>query len=405
MNFSYKARTKEGRIQKGILEATNRKAALDVLEKYGLFVTLLKESTRKPFFSKAIGFGKIVSQKDLVIFTRQLSTMFKSAIPPLEALRAQVVQTDNPRFREKVLRMAEAIERGSSLSQAFAMFPKIFNTFYVSIIKSGEATGKVADSLVYLADHLERDYNFNQKVKGAMLYPIFVIIVFFGAGLIAIFFIVPKLTEILKGFGEDLPILTRMLMWFAGFISKGGWIVVLGLIIPAPILFFIIRRMPEAKRGWHKISLKLPLLGDFYRKLYLTRFAENLSVLITAGLPITQALKITKDIITNTVYKGILADAELKVSRGEKISSVLTKHGQYFPAFVTQMISTGEETGRLDKTLMEMVRFYRQEIERATERLTTLLEPILIIVLGAAVAFLAFAIFVPLFNIGLGSGM
>ena len=201
-----------------------------------------------------------------------------------------------------------------------------------------------------------------------------------------------------------MPWMTRGLMWLADFISKGGWIVAPIILIPLFIAPFYFRKSLPARKFLHRYSLRLPLLGEYFKKIHITRFAENLSVLMAAGLPIVQALKITKGIITNTFYKKALAEAEELVARGEKISLVLGKHPKLFPAFVIQMISTGEETGQLDKTLMDLVVFYRGEIERTTEQLTTLLEPIMILVLGVAIAILAFAVFIPLFNMGLGGG-
>ncbi len=403
MNFSYKARTEEGKVQKGTIEASNRQTALDILEKYGFYATVLKQQRTKGLFSKSLVIGREVPRKDLVLFTRQVGTMMKSAIAPLESFRAQVVQIDNPRFRTKILKIAEAIERGSTLSQAFSLFPKVFNPFFISIIKAGEAAGKVADSLDYLSNHLEEEYNFNQKVKGAMFYPLFVIVVFMGSMLVVLFFIVPKLTVILESFNpEDLPFLTKGLIALGGFIKKGGWIViivVLGLMVGS-IPFLL--RSKKVRRWYDRVSLRAPMLGDFYKKIQLSRFAENLSVLISAGLPIIKALTITKDIMSNSVYKDIVKKAEEAVTRGEKISGILSAYPKQFPSFVTQMVLTGEKTGRLDKTLMDMVRFYKGEIERTTEKLTTMLEPILILALGIGIAILAFAVFIPLFNVGMG---
>jgi len=402
MKFSYKARTKEGKIQRGTIETSSRKAALGILEKYGFYVTSLKERSRERFLGKEISLVRRISQKDIAIFTRQFAVMLKSAIPPVEALKAQVAQTGNSKFREKILKMAESIETGSALSQAFSLYPKVFNPFYVSIIKSGEATGKVGDSLNYLADHLESDYNLYQKIKGAMIYPVFVVMVFVAAFFLVTFFIVPKLTEILKDFGGKLPLVTRLLIFLSGFVRKGGWILIL-LILGG--LFFLpqyLKRSRQTNKFYDKISLKVPVLGDFNKKIYLTKFAENLSVLISAGLPITQALKITRDIIDNSIYKNIIKEAEERVARGERISSVLSEHPKQIPPFLCQMISTGEKTGRLEETLMDVVNFYRQEIERTTANLTSILEPVLILVLGIGVAILAISIFIPLFKIGMG---
>lgn len=388
-----------------MVEASTEKVALDILEKYGLYVTSLKKESGRNLLNLQLSLFKRISQKDVVVFTRQFGVMLKSAIPPLKALRAQVAQTSNSSFREKILRMAEGIETGSSLSQVFAIHPQVFDPFYISIIKSGEATGKVADSLNYLADHLERDYNLRQKVRGAMIYPAFIIVVFIGAFFLVTFFIVPKLTEILRSFSGKLPISTRMLIFLSDFVKKGGWILLFVLI---GVLFFLpqyLKRAAKTKKYYDTFILKVPILGPFLKKVFLVRFAENLSVLISAGLPITQALSITKEIMGNAVYEDILAKIEERVSKGEKISSICREYPKYVTPFVAQMVSTGEETGRLENTLMDVVNFYREEIERTTDNLTSILEPLLILVLGIGIAILAVSIFIPLFKIGMGGMM
>ena len=401
MKFYYRARTKEGRIQSGVIEAFSKKGALDVLEKYGFYVTALKEAGRVTFFQQKI-FAKKPAIKDIVIFTRQLSVMLRSAIPPVESLRTQVTQAESSDFREAILKIAEMVETGSSLSQAFSSHPKIFNTFYVSCVKSGEASGKVADSLDYLAQHLESEYELQAKIKGAMLYPIMVITVALGVTALVIFFIIPRLTSVLEEMAEELPASTRVMMSFSSFIREGGWILILIFFVGLIFLFQYFRRSEEGKDFWDKASLKIPLFGDFYKKIYLTRFAENLSVLIAAGLPIIQALKITADVIDNSFYKKIIKKTEEKVARGETISSVLSRYPEQIPSFLTQMVSTGEETGRLENTLMDVVNFYKGDLDRFINNLTKILEPMLMLFLGGLVGILVISIFIPLFQIGLG---
>lgn len=402
MRFSYKARTKEGKIQRGSIEAFSRKSALDILEKYKLYVTALKKETKVGFLSKKVALGRRINPRDVAIFTRQFAVMLRSGISPVEALRGQVAQITNPEFREKILTMAESVEGGGALSQAFSLNPKIFSSFFVNIVRSGEATGKVAQSLTYLADHLEREYNLHQQIKGAMIYPAFIIVVFIGAFFLIVFFIIPKLTEVLEGFGGKIPLLTKLIISFSEFTRKGGWILIFLIF---GFLFFIpqyLKRSREKRGIYDKIILRLPILGEFNKKIYLTRFSENLSVLIKAGLPITQALKVTEEIIENVVYKKIINETREKVARGEKISSVFSQYPEQIPFFVSQMISTGEETGKLDETLMNVVMFYRQEIARTTENLTSILEPLLIGILGVGIGILAVSIFIPLFKMGLG---
>lgn len=401
MKFFYKARNQAGQEQKGEIEASSKKAALDILEKHGLYVISLQASggfRLKLAFNLTTG----ISSKDLVMFTRQFSIMLKSAIPPLEALRALISQITNQAFKQKLIKMAEALETGSSLSRALSLESKIFNPFYVNMVKSGEATGKMADALDYLAEHLERDYNLKGKIRGAMIYPAFVISAFMGAFFLATFFIIPRLTQILTSFQGKLPLSTKLIMGMAAFVRGGGWVLVLVFFLLLFVAPFILKHFPATKKVYDKYILKMPIMGSFKKKVYLTQFSENLSVLVAAGLPITQALKITKDIIGNTTYQFILERAEDRVSRGEKISSVLGGFPEQFPAFVTQMVSTGEETGRIEDTLINVVKFYQEDLSRTAENLTAILEPILILCLGAGIGVLAVGLFLPLFKIGMG---
>ncbi|MCL5010888.1 MAG: type II secretion system F family protein [Patescibacteria group bacterium] len=408
MKFVYKARTRGGEVREGILDAPSQRAALDVLEKYGLYVTYLSEGKKKKGAAilsmniSFLGFLRRVPRKELTIFTKQVGVMLKSAIPPLKTLRAQVAQTKNTLFREAILKIAEGVEAGNSLSQAFSLHPDIFDSFYVNILKSGEVTGKVADSFAYLADHLEREYNLQQKVKGAMIYPVFIIAVFIGAFFLVMFFIIPKLVEVMKAFSGKLPLSTRMLMAISDFVRKGGWIIMFALVIAIVIVLIYSKKTPKVKNFYDKLILRIPALNTFFKKLYLVRFCENLSVLISAGLPITQALGITRDIISSSVYKGILAVIEDRVSRGEKISAIAQEYPLYITPFVAQMIATGEETGRLESVLMDVVHFYQKDIERASENLMAILEPALILVLGVGIAVLAVSVFLPLYQMGAG---
>jgi len=288
------------------------------------------------------------------------------------------------------------------LSRAFSMFPDVFDPFYIGVIKSGEVTGKLADSLGYLAEHLEREYNLNQKLRNAMIYPIFVILVFIAVFLLAIFFIIPKLIEVLEAFGGELPLITRLVISFTDFFKKGGWLIIVGVLAVLFFLPFYLKRSEVSKRFYDRFLLKIPIIGDLTKKVYLTRFAENLSVSLATGLPITQALKITQDIINNYVYQEIIKETKERVAKGESISSVFSRYPEEIPAFLLQMISTGEKAGKLDETLMEVVRFYREEIDRLTSTIFSIIEPLIILVLGIGIAVLVFSIFIPLFKIGLG---
>ena len=401
MKFSYKARTKEGKVQKGMIEAFSKTGALSVLEKYGFYVTSLEEAKKLSFFQQEI-FPQKVLLKDITVFTRQLSIMLKSAISPVEALRTQVSQAENQKFREKILKIAEMVETGSSLSQAFSTYPDIFDSFYVNCIRSGEASGKVADSLIYLAEHLESEYNLRSKIKGAMIYPIVVITASIAVFGLVMFYIVPRMTDVLKDLSGELPASTRAIIFLSDFTKGGGWILIVAFLGSLFLIPEYLKHSEKGKKFYERISLKLPMIGDFNKKVYLSRFSENLSVLIAAGLPITQALKITRKIIGNSIYEEIIRNAEERVARGETISSVLSRYPKEIPSFLVQMVSTGENTGKLEYTLKNVVDFYQGDIERFVNNIAKIIEPVMIIILGIMVGILVISIFVPLYQLSSG---
>jgi type IV pilus assembly protein PilC len=265
------------------------------------------------------------------------------------------------------------------------------------LIKTGEASGKISDSLYFLSDHLEREHDISSQITGAMIYPAFVIVVMLVVIPMVIFFVMPKLVDLLKQTTVKPPVFTQMMIDFYSFLASYGWIILVGFFL---LVLFIVYYFTtkEGKKRYDELSLKTPILGGFLKKTFLIRFAESISTLISAGLSINSALKITRDTVGNYVYKKILTETEERVSQGEKMSSVLVKYPDYAPPFVVQMIQVGEETGTLDKNLMEIVSFYNKEVKRAVETFTALLEPVLIIVLGVCVAFLAISVIEPLYG-------
>jgi len=384
-------------METGTVEASSKEAAALLLQKYNIFVTSIKEQTPLILRTENISFLNKVSKKDLAIFSRQLAVMVQARVPITQSLKSLSIQTKNPGFKEKILKIAQLVEEGNPLSEAFATFPEVFNVFYVSLIKTGEASGKISESLYYLSDHLERENDISSQITGAMIYPIFVISVLVLVIPVIIIFLMPRLVDLLKETTVKPPMFTQMMIDFYGFLSSYGWILLVGLFLL--VLFFIYYfTTKEGKKRYDELSLKIPFIGGFLKKTFLIRFAENISTLISAGLSINNALKITKETVGNFVYQKILAETEERVSQGEKISAVLVKYPDYAPPFVVQMVQVGEETGTLDKNLMEIVNFYNKEVKRAVETFTALLEPVLIIFLGLIVAFLAVSVLEPLYG-------
>ncbi|OGZ79478.1 MAG: hypothetical protein A2528_02385 [Candidatus Staskawiczbacteria bacterium RIFOXYD2_FULL_37_9] len=397
MKYIYQARSKEGKLETGAVEASTKEAAAMLLQKYNIFVTSIKEQTPLILRTENISFLNKVSKKDLAIFSRQMAVMIQSRIPITQSLKSLAAQTKNPVFKEKILKISQLVEEGNPLSEAFATFPEIFNIFYVSLVKTGEASGKISEALFYLSDHLEREHDISSHIKGAMIYPIFVIAILFFVILLVIFFVMPRLVDLLEQTPGKIPFFTQLMINFYGFLANFGWIVMIGFFLLVLFIAYYFTTK-EGKKRYDEISLKTPFFGNFMKKIFLIRFAENISTLISAGLSINKALKITRDTVDNFVYKEILAETEERVSGGEKISSALVRYPNYVPSFVVQMVQVGEDTGRLDKNLMEIVNFYEKEVKRAVETFTALLEPALIIFLGVIVAFLAISILAPIYG-------
>ena len=381
----------------GTVEASTKEAAAALLQKYNIFVTSLKEESQRSIFFKKLTLTTKISKKDLVIFSRQLAVMLESRVPVTQSLAGLAAQTTKENFKEKIIKISQLVDEGNSLSVAFSYYPEVFDAFYISLVKTGEASGKISESLYFLSDHLEREHDIESQIKGAMIYPIFVISVLTIVIAIVMTVVMPRISDLLKQTTVNPPLFTVMMLNFYDFLSHYGWIIVLGFFV---MMAFIIHyfRTEKGKIVYDKLSLTLPVIGGFFKKIFLIRFTENLATLISAGLTINSALKITKGTINNYVYKQIVSETEKGVLEGEKLSSILVRHSEYIPPFVVQMVEVGEQTGKLEKNLMEVVNFYRKEVKRSVDTFIALLEPVLIIFLGSIVALLAISVLAPLYE-------
>lgn len=397
MKFEYRARTESGKVRRGTVEARSQEAALSLLQELGLYVTDLKSAKAKPFYTKELKFLSRASPKDLVMFSRQLSIMFKSKVSLLEALRTLARQTDKADFKDKILKLAKKVEGGTSLSQALSMYPDLFDTFYINIVRAGEASGKLSESLSYLADHLERKYNLRSRIRGAMIYPALVIVMIVVVLAIMGLYVVPQMTKIMEQTGGELPTVTKFIIGGINFLKSWGWIIIAGLIGVAVLAYRYVKTK-TGKKKFDRILLRLPLLGSLFKRLYLSRTAENLSTLISGGLPVVKALKITGDVVGNSKYRQAIDTTSEEVKKGRRISMVLKKYPEIFPPIFTTMVLVGEKTGTIDSTLMDISEFYREELNRSIERLLKILEPALILGLGAIVAGLVASILLPLYQ-------
>lgn len=398
MRFNYQARTSKGELKKGFVMAPNKREALSILQDQGLFVTSLEENIDNPLFKKELRLFHRTNYRDLVLFSRRLSIMVKSRVPLAEALTTLARQTTDYDLRIAINKLAEDVEGGMSLSKALSQYPKYFSRFFVNMVKAGESSGKLSENLVYLADYLERNYHIQGKIKGALFYPIVITITFIAVVNLMIYLIFPNLSKALSENVSTLPTITKIVFGASEFLRRWNLLILLLLIGGSVGLWYF---LTKTKKGQYKLqlfSLKMPLINDLVKKVYLTRFADNLSTLLASGLPISQSLKITADLIGNKVYKDIINEAREKVVRGESMGMALTNHPQYIYPLVVQMILVGEKTGTLDSSLKNVVHFYQSDIDSTIDNLTNLIQPLLIIVLGLMIGGLAIAVFLPLYS-------
>jgi len=316
MQFDYQVRTQQGSVESGTVEAQTKEDAIDTLQRSGYIVIDVLDQSQKSIFSYKLKLFRGVPKKEIVIFSRQISTLFQAKVPLLEALKTMMEQTTNPTFKDALLDIAKTVDAGAPLSKALAAHKKIFSDFYVNMVKSGEASGKLEDVFGYLADGLEREFYLLQKVRGAMTYPAFIITAFIGIMFVMMIWVVPNLTSVLEETGQELPFLTKIIIAISDAFAGYWWLILIGVFSFIGGLWYLVHT-PRGSDLWDTVQLKLPILGTMFRKFYLARFADSLSVLIQGGLPIVQALEITAQVVRNRVYKNILLETIEEVKKKE----------------------------------------------------------------------------------------
>lgn len=401
MEFKYTARSVQGQIQKGTIEAVSKTEAVGALHERNLIILELLEVGSEPFFSKPITLFQRVKPKEIVVFSRQLATLFAARISLLESLRALGRQTTNRYFSQVIFDIANEVEGGSLFSIALGKYPKIFSSFFVNMVRSGEVSGGLYEALEYLADYLEKQYYLNSKIRGAMIYPAFIFFGFIVVGILMIIMVVPQLASFLQEAGQEIPLATKMLIWTAGVLTNWWWLLVLLVISLIVGVSVLLRKSPATRDYLDYLKLKIPIFRKIFSDIYVARMADNLSTLIHGGLPILQALQISAEVVGNAVFRNILLEAQKNVRIGNSISFCFERHKE-IPPMVTQMVATGEKTGRIEEILKKLSTFYTKEVDAMVANLSQLIEPVLIIVLGIGVAFMIASILIPIYNIASG---
>jgi len=393
-NFKYKGINSDGKVVTGLVEASSSVDAESVLSEKGISILYFKEKTSSSvdlslFFSK-------VKNKDLVVFARQFSILISASVTLVESLKILANQTTSPKFRQVVSELASEVDGGARLSDSLESRDEIFSKFFVNVVRSGETSGKLDEVLNYLADELEKDYDMTSKIKGAMIYPAFVFTGLVAVGIIMMVFVVPKLTEMMRQTGGELPGSTRALIAISDFLV-GSWYFLLIFALGAVYFFRKFYKTEKGKNIIDRISLKLPIFGNLLNKIYLVRFARSLNTLLVGGVTITSGLKIVAEVIDNAVYKELIDNTRKEVENGNSISDVFSE-AAFIPHMVPQMIKVGEKTGRLDTVLSRIVDFYSREISNIVANLMTLMEPIIMVIMGIGVGVMVAAIVLPMYQ-------
>ncbi len=402
MNFFYQAKNQSGQVVEGNLEAPTEDQAVNILQQKNLVILSLESTKKSIFEGDILAIFNKPNQKDVVMFTRQLATLIDADVPLVEGLNTLTRQIEKESFIKVVSSIVAAIQGGASLSLALSEHEKVFNQFYVSLVRAGEISGKLHETLIYLADYLERSSSLNSKVRGALAYPAFVLFAMVVVGFIMVTTVLPQLLSVIKDAGvTELPFTTKILVVVTDFVNK--------FIIPILVLlagaiggFSYLVKTPRGKMQFDNFKIRVPQFGSIARAFYLARIAETLSTLIKSGVPILEGITITADVVGNIVYKNILLEARTNVQGGGTISEVLEKY-EVFPPIVTSMLEIGEKTGRTDFMLDNIFRFFKNESENDINSLSQLIEPVLILLLGVGVAILVSAVLLPIYSL-VGAG-
>jgi type IV pilus assembly protein PilC len=399
-DFIYTARLQNGTIQKGKISAHSKAAAIESLHEKQLQPLMVKQDTQNKGLSMNITLpGSKVKDKDLVIFTRQFSTMIDAGVPILRALSILKIQTNSVVLKKVLEEVESSVQGGSSLSEALAKHPKVFSNIYVSMVQAGETGGILQQVLNRLAAQQEKDSALRSKIKGAMVYPAVIFTVTMGAFYILMTFIVPKIGAILKSISNgkaQLPIYTRALLSLSHLLGQPAFI--LTMVIGVPLLVYLLRRYIKTKNGryqWDSLLLRIPVVGTIITKTAIARFARIFASLMTAGVSIVSAIETTAGAIGNAVIEKELLDCSKAIQDGSQLSIELAK-SKHFPPIVSQMLAVGEETGKTDEIILKVADFYEDEVTEAIGAISSVIEPVMIVVLGAMVGLIAISVFGPI---------
>ncbi|OHA84425.1 MAG: hypothetical protein A2937_01675 [Candidatus Yonathbacteria bacterium RIFCSPLOWO2_01_FULL_47_33b] len=394
MLFAYKAVTKEGRETTGEIEAQSQDVAVNSLQRSGLVVISARPADQKSLFEYDIVFLNRVSAKEISMASRQISTLLEAHVPALKTFRLLANESENPTLAKKFTEIADDVQNGVPISDALYKHPSVFSDFYVNMVRGGEESGKLADTFTALADYLERSYELGSKVRGALIYPAFIVATFFVVMILMLVLVIPKLSDVITSSGQEVPVYTKAVIGASSFlINYGAFAFILFV-----VAIFLVWRYTRGTNMVAQAKLWLPGIGTLYRMLYLSRIADNMHTMLANGISMVRGIEITASVVNNQIYHDVLMEAVVAVKGGAPFSTALEVHKE-IPNVMIQMVRVGEETGEVGNILKKLSSFYQREVNTAVDTLVSMIEPVMIVALGLGVGGVLASVLVPIYQI------
>ncbi|MDP2651632.1 MAG: type II secretion system F family protein [bacterium] len=397
MLFKYHAIDQDGHERDGTIEAPSQEVAVSSLQRRNLIISAIESAEKRSLFGFSSPFVRKISNKDVVILSRQIATLFEAQVSALRIFRLLAAEVDNKQLAVVLSSVGDDLQGGSPISKALSRHPQVFSAFYVNMVRAGEESGKLSETFVYLADYLDRSYDVVSKAENALVYPIFVVMVFFGVMALMLTLVIPKISAVLIDSGQAIPIYTAIVIGFSNFLIHYGIFIFIALVIGGFYLWQL-GKTEQGKIILDRLKLALPYSGDLYKKLYLARISDNLSTMLLSGVSVVETIEITGSVVGNTAYAAVLTEVGKDVKGGSSISDAFGKHSE-IPGIMVAMTKVGEETGELGKILTTLAKFYNREVTNAVDTLVGLIEPIMIVLLGLGVGILLAAVLLPIYNL------
>ncbi|HVB20050.1 MAG TPA: type II secretion system F family protein [Candidatus Paceibacterota bacterium] len=397
MLFTYHAIDSDGHDRDGTIDAPSKEVAVSALQRRNLIISAIESSEKHSFLELNFSFFGRVSNKDVVILSRQIATLFEAQVSALRVFRLLASEVENKQLATVLSTVGNDLQGGSPISKALARHPKVFSTFYVNMVRAGEESGKLSETFNYLADYLDRTYDLVSKAENALIYPIFVIAVFFAVMALMLTLVIPKISAVLVDSGQPIPIYTSIIINFSNFLVQYGIFVLIAL-VGGGFYMWQLGKTEHGKLVLDSLKLSVPYVGDLYKKLYLSRIADNFSTMLLSGVSVIEAIDITGAVVGNAAYEHVLKDVGADVKGGSSISDALARHPE-IPGIMVAMTKVGEETGELGKILLTLAKFYNREVKNAVDTLVDLIEPVMIVLLGLGVGTLLAAVLLPIYNL------